>query len=105
LDERSGTGTETRDHFLCISGTGGDLRTQSRLTDSPPAGRVSTGPARPRASSVPATSTMADFADDAATLLDGLAPPAHSGFLAGATPGARLALIDGDTSSCYRTPR
>jgi 3-oxoadipate enol-lactonase len=74
LDEPAGTGTATRDRLLCISGTGGDLRTQPRLTDGPLADAFQLLVYDQRGlgqSSVPADpSTMADFADDAAALLD-----------------------------------
>jgi len=62
------------ERLLCISGTGGDLRHQPRLTDGPLSANFevlaydqrglgqSSGPAWPYA--------MADFADDAAALLD-----------------------------------
>jgi 3-oxoadipate enol-lactonase len=74
LDELAGTGTGgARDRLLCISGTGGDLRTQPRLTDGPAdAFQLLLYDQRGLGqSSLPAEpSAMADFADDAAALLD-----------------------------------
>ena len=67
-------GTGTGDRLLCISGTGGDLRDQPRLTDGPLADSFQLLVYDQRGlgrSSVPSeVSTMADFADDAAVLLD-----------------------------------
>ena len=62
------------DRLLCISGTGGDLRDRPRLTDGPLAesfqllGYDQRGLGR--SSVPPEASSMADFADDAAVLLD-----------------------------------
>jgi 3-oxoadipate enol-lactonase len=62
------------DRLLCISGTGGDLRRRPRLTDGPLAESFQLLSYDQRGlgqSSVPPEpSSMADFADDAAVLLD-----------------------------------
>ena len=62
------------DRLLCISGTGGDLRRRPRLTDGPLAESFQLLTYDQRGlgqSSVPTEpSSMADFADDAAVLLD-----------------------------------
>ena len=76
--ELAGTGTGTDDgaanRLLFISGTGGDLRDQPRLTDGPLADTFQLLMYDQRGlgqSSVPSEpSTMADFADDAAALLE-----------------------------------
>jgi 3-oxoadipate enol-lactonase len=67
-------GTGEGDRLLCISGTGGDLRDQPRMTDGPLADTFQLLVYDQRGlgqSSLPSEpSTMADFADDAAVLLD-----------------------------------
>jgi len=70
----SATGAGTAKRLLYISGTGGDLRDQPRLTDGPLADTFQLLVYDQRGlgqSSVPSEpSTMADFADDAAALLE-----------------------------------
>jgi len=72
--EGTGTSTGTAERLLCISGTGGDLRDQPRLTDGPLADSFQLLVYDQRGlgqSSVPSEpSTMADFAHDSAVLLD-----------------------------------
>ena len=62
------------DRLLCISGTGGDLRDRPRLTDGPLAESFQLlcydQRGLGRSSVPPEPSSMADFADDAAVLLD-----------------------------------